>query len=149
MNRSDARELALHVILDMDYTGNSADEILETRTTPDYIESLVGETELYNDLPSKKQRSYIVAVAKGVEENRVMLEETISRHAIGWKTERISRITRCILKLAIYETLFVEDVPASVACNEAVKLTKKYDTDETASFVNGILGSFVRGETEA
>jgi len=149
MNRSDARELALHVILDMDYTGNSADDVLETRTNPEYIVSLTEETELYTDTPSKKQRSYIAAVAKGVEENKAMLEEKIGQHAIAWKTERISRITRCILKLAIYEILFIEDVPASVACNEAVKLTKKYDTAETAAFVNGILGSFVRGEAEA
>ena len=53
-------------------------------------------------------------------------------------------MTRCILQLAIFEILYVEDVPTGVAVSEAVRLAKKYDGDDTGSFVNGILGSFVR-----
>ena len=60
---------------------------------------------------------------------------------------RISKLTRCIMQLAIYEILFCEDVPTGVAISEAVRLAKKYDSSETGSFVNGILGSFARSLT--
>ena len=60
---------------------------------------------------------------------------------------RISRLTRCVMQLAIYEILFMEDIPTGVAISEAVRLAKKYDSSETGSFVNGILGSFARSLT--
>ena len=72
------------------------------------------------------------------------LNDQIRKFAIGWDISRISRLTRCILQLAIFEILYVEDVPTGVAVSEAVRLAKKYDGDDTGSFVNGILGSFVR-----
>ena len=68
----------------------------------------------------------------------------IQKYAIGWDVSRISRLTRCVLQLAIYEILYVEDVPTGVAISEAVRLAKKYDGDDTGAFVNGILGSFAR-----
>ena len=70
--------------------------------------------------------------------------EQIRRFAIGWDISRISRLTRCVLQLAIFETLFVEDVPTGVAISEAVRLAKMYDGDEAGAFTNGILGAFAR-----
>ena len=72
------------------------------------------------------------------------LNDQIRKYSIGWDLSRISRLTRCILQLAIYEILYVEDVPTGVAVSEAVRIAKKYDGDDTGSFVNGILGSFAR-----
>jgi len=60
---------------------------------------------------------------------------------------RISKLARCVMELAIYEILYVEDVPTGVAISEAVRIAKKYDGDDTGSFVNGILGSFARSLT--
>ena len=80
----------------------------------------------------------------GVANREEELNEQIRKYAIGWDISRISHLTRCIMQLAIFETLYVEDVPTGVAVSEAVRLAKKYDGNDTGSFVNGILGSFAR-----
>ncbi len=148
MNRSSARELALHLLLDIDYTQDELSAVLETRLSEDYYASLKEDSELYSERPEDAQLAYIREVVSGVREKSDSLTELIQKYAIGWKPERMSRISRIILKLALYEIQSVEDVPASVAVNEAVNLTKKYDSEETASFVNGILGSYLRSGEE-
>ena len=87
---------------------------------------------------------YIDTVVTGVANRQDELNEQIRRFAIGWDISRISRLTRCVLQLAIFETLFVEDVPTGVAISEAVRLAKMYDGDEAGAFTNGILGAFAR-----
>ena len=72
------------------------------------------------------------------------LNDAIERNAKGWKLSRLSRMTKAVLRLAIYEMRYVDDVPVGVAINEAVALDKVYDTDEAASFINGVLGSIAR-----
>ena len=77
--------------------------------------------------------------------NRVEdLNAYIQRFSIGWEVTRISRLTRAVMQLAIYEILFVEDIPVGVSISEAVRLAKKFDGDDTGAFVNGILGAFAR-----
>ncbi len=149
MTRSNARELVLHLILDMDYTKDPSAEVVETRLDRDYYATLEAENDVYAERPNQKQLAYIRQVTAGVQEKEAELRETISKYAIGWNINRISRLARAILELAIYEIRYVEDVPASVAVSEAMVLTKKYESEETASFVNGILGAFVRGEVQA
>lgn len=149
MTRSNARELVLHLILDMDYTKDPSAEVVETRLDRDYYTTLEAENDVYAERPNQKQLAYIRQVTAGVQEKEAELRETISKYAIGWNINRISRLARAILELAIYEIRYVEDVPASVAVSEAMVLTKKYESEETASFVNGILGAFVRGEVQA
>ena len=73
----------------------------------------------------------------------------LSEYSIGWDLSRISRLTRAILQLALFECQWVEDVPVGVAVNEAVTLAKKYDGDDAGTFVNGILRSFLRGQEQA
>ena len=149
MTRSNARELVLHLVLDMDYTKDPSAEVVETRLDRDYYATLEAENDVYAERPNQKQLAYIRQVTAGVQEKEAELRETISKYAIGWNINRISRLARAILELAIYEIRYVEDVPASVAVSEAMVLTKKYESEETASFVNGILGAFVRGEVQA
>ena len=74
------------------------------------------------------------------------LDRTIETYAKGWKLSRLSRMTAAVLRLAIYEMRYVDDVPVRVAINEAVELAKVYDTDEAASFINGVLGAVARAE---
>ncbi len=149
MNRSAARELALHLLLDIDFTNDDPDEVIEKRLSQEYYSSLQEDNEIYSDMPEEAQLSYIRQVVSGVQEENDKLLPVIEKFAIGWKIDRISRISKVILKIALFEISSVDDVPPSVAVNEAVKLTKKYDSDETASFVNGILGSYLRsGENE-
>ena len=73
-----------------------------------------------------------------------MLDSKISEFASGWRLARIPKINIAILRVAIYEILLVDGVPASVAVNEAVELAKKYSGTDDAAFINGILGSLVR-----
>ena len=72
------------------------------------------------------------------------IRDRIRKYSIGWDISRISKLARCILRLAIFEILYVEDVPTGVAVSEAVRIAKKYNGDDTGAFVNGILGSFAR-----
>ena len=144
MTRGDARELAVHLIYGRAFTGEEPQQVVSTRLDKEYYEKLKEENEVYSDRPSRAQLGYIDSVVAGVANRAEELNATIQKFSIGWDVSRISRLTRSILQLAIYEILFVEDVPAGVAISEAVRLAKKYDGDDTGSFVNGILGSFVR-----
>ena len=72
------------------------------------------------------------------------LNQVIQTFSHGWDISRISRLTRSIMQLAIYEINYLEDVPMAVAISEAVRLAKKYDGDDTGAFVNGILGAYAR-----
>ena len=123
MTRSNARELVLHLILDMDYTKDPSAEVVETRLDRDYYATLEAENDVYAERPNQKQLAYIRQVTAGVQEKEAELRETISKYAIGWNINRISRLARAILELAIYEIRYVEDVPASVAVREAMVLT--------------------------
>lgn len=145
MTRSNAREIAVHLIYGMDYTGQNAEEAIQSRMDGEYYPKLAEENEVYLDRPNRKQMDYINACVQGVAEYRDRLRATISAYAVGWKIHRISRFVTAVLELAIYEILFVDDVPDNVAVNEAVTLTKKYEDDEVGAFVNGILGAFLRG----
>lgn len=87
---------------------------------------------------------YSKALFTGLCENAELLDSKITEFASGWRLARIPKINVAILRVAIYEVMFVDDVPASVAVNEAVELAKKYSGTDDASFINGILGSLVR-----
>ena len=145
MTRGNARELAVHLIYSRDFTGEPPENVVEVRLEKDYYAKLSAENEVYAERPSRAQLAYIDAVVSGVANRTDDLNEHIRQFAIGWDVSRISRLARSIMQLAIYEILYVDDVPTGVAISEAVRLAKKYDGDDTGSFVNGILGSFARG----
>ena len=144
MTRANARELAVHLIYGREFTGEEPEQVVAVRLNKEYYPELSQENDVYSERPSRAQMGYIDRVVSGVSNRVEELNATISRFAIGWDVSRISRLTRCIMQLAIFEIQFVEDVPAGVAVSEAVRLAKKYDGDDTGSFVNGILGSFAR-----
>ena len=147
MTRGNARELAVHLIYGRNFTGEEPTEVVSTRLEKEYYAQLADENQVYTDRPSKAQRAYIDAVVMGVANRVDELNETISKLSVGWDISRISKLTRCVMQLAIFETLYMEDVPTGVAVSEAVRLAKKYDGDDTGAFVNGILGSFARSLT--
>ena len=144
MTRANARELAVHLIYGRDFTGEEPEQVVSTRLDKDYYSKLSLENEVYAERPSKAQMCYIDKVVSGVANRAEELNETIQKFSIGWDVTRISRLARCVMQLAIFEILYVEDVPTGVAISEAVRLVKKYDGNDTGSFVNGILGSFAR-----
>jgi N utilization substance protein B len=145
MTRANARELAVHLIYGRDFTGEEPEQVVSIRLAKEYYAKLSEENEVYAERPNRAQIAYLDKVVSGVANRAEDLNEQIQKYAIGWDISRISRLTRAIMQLAIYEILYVEDVPTGVAVSEAVRLAKKYDGDDTGSFVNGILGSFARG----
>ena len=144
MRRGDARELAVHLIYGRAFTGEAPEQVVSVRLDKEYYEKLSQEKEVYTERPSRAQLRYIDSVVSGVANREEDLNTEIQKFSIGWDVSRISKLARCIMQLAIYEILYVEDVPTGVAVSEAVRLAKKYDGDDTGSFVNGILGSFAR-----
>ena len=144
MTRGNARELAVHLIYGREFTGEEPEQVVSTRLDKDYYAKLSQENAVYEDRPSRAQVAYIDKVVFGVANRADELNDIIGKFSIGWNVSRISRLTRCILQLAIFEILYVEDVPTGVAISEAVRLSKMYDGDDTGAFVNGILGSFSR-----
>ncbi len=148
MTRANARELAVHLIYSQEFTGEEPENLISSRLDKEYYGLLATENEVYSDRPSKAQTRYLDCVVSGVVNRTEELNTHISQYAIGWDVSRISRLTRAIMQLAIFEILYVDDVPTGVAISEAVRLSKMYDGDDTGSFVNGILGSFARGLTQ-
>ena len=147
MTRADARELAVHLIYGRDFTGEEPEQVVAVRLNKEYYEQLSAENEIYAERPSRKQLLYIDNVVAGVANRTEELNQQIQKYSIGWNVSRISRLTRAVLQLALYEIQYVDDVPEGVAVSEAVRLAKKYDGNDTGSFVNGILGSFARSLT--
>ncbi len=144
MTRANARELAVHLIYGREFTGEEPEQVVTTRLNKEYYPQLSEENDVYTDRPSKAQMRYIDTVVSGVANRAEELNEIIRKYSIGWDVSRISKLTRCVMQLAIFEIQNMEDVPTGVAISEAVRLAKKYDGDDTGSFVNGILGSFAR-----
>lgn len=144
MTRANARELAVHLIYSQGFTGDEPDVVVATRLEKEYYKLLSEENEVYEERPTRTQLAYIDSVVVGVANRQEMLNEEIQKLSIGWDVSRISRLARSVMQLAIFEILFVEDVPTGVAISEAVRIAKKYDGDDTGAFVNGILGAFAR-----
>ena len=144
MTRGNARELAVHLIYAREFTGEEPEQVVSTRLDREYYDKLAEENQVYTDRPSKAQVTYIDLVVSGVANRSAELNEIIQKHSIGWDVKRISRLARTIMQLAIFEILYVEDVPTGVAISEAVRIAKMYDGDDTGAFINGILGAFSR-----
>ncbi|MBE6941839.1 MAG: transcription antitermination factor NusB [Ruminococcaceae bacterium] len=144
MTRANARELAVHLIYSQGFTGEEPDVVVATRLEKEYYKQLSAENEVYEERPTRTQLAYIDNVVAGVANRQEMLNGEIQKYSIGWDVSRISRLARSVMQLAIFEILYVEDVPTGVAVSEAVRIAKKYDGDDTGAFVNGILGSFAR-----
>ena len=147
MTRANARELAVHLIYGRVFTGEEPEKVVSVRLDKEYYSQLSAENDVYMERPSRAQLRYIDTVVAGVANREEELNQKIQAFSIGWDVTRISKLTRCIMQLAIYEILYMEDVPVGVAVSEAVRIAKKYDGDDTGSFVNGILGSFSRSLT--
>ena len=145
MTRANARELAVHLIYGRDFTGEEPEQVIAIRLNKEYYANLSQENEVYAERPSRVQRAYIDNVVAGVSNRAEELNEQIQKYAIDWDITRISKLARTIMQLAIFEILYVEDVPTGVAISEAVRIAKMYDGDDTGAFVNGILGAFARG----
>lgn len=149
MTRSEARELAMRLNFASSMTAYPAAEVMETMLDREYYDTLKAEDALYEAYPERKQTDYIERVVIGIYEHEAELDGYVEKYSSGWKFHRISRTALAIMKVAMYEIMYMTDIPDKVAMNEAVELAKKYDEPETVPYINGILGAFFKDEVSA
>lgn len=146
MKRTTAREIAVQLVFAANSTEKAAAELAEEFFDKDYYACLATENELYSEYPDERQMDYILRLVGLVDEYSIQLNKYIEKYAMGWKISRISKTALAVLRCAICEVLYMDDIPNAAAINEAVELAKGYDEAETVSFINGVLGGFMRGE---
>lgn len=146
MIRNIAREIAMHLSYELSFTDLTADELLDNRLSNDRFEELAPEYEVYGKLPGPTQQVYIRRLVKGIAEHGYELDQYIEKYAKGWKFERIPLVAAAVMRLAMYEILYMPDIPSGASINEAVEIAKKYENEDVVRFINGILGTFVRAE---
>ena len=144
MTRSNAREIACHLVFEMNFNNITAGEALQTLMEESYYPTLKTESDVYAEKPDSRQLAYLTDVVQGVQARREELEGYITKFSVGWTLGRIARMAVAIMEVCMYEALYVDDAPVSAAINEAVELTRKYEDEDVVSFVNGILGGFAR-----
>lgn len=133
MTRKDAREQAFCLIFEMAASDVPLEEVIE----------------LASEYREFETNSFSISLAEGTITNLSELDCLIEKHCIRWKMNRVSKVALAILRLALYEMRYMEEVPLRVSINEAVELCKKYGSEEEYSFVNGVLGSIAREMEEA
>ena len=149
MNRKTAREIAVELCFAAAANGVDTDELVDSFFSEEHYTTLGTEDELFSAKPDETQLAYIRTLTRLSREKAEELDDMIERYARGWKAGRISRTARAVLRIALCKILYMDDIPAAVAINEAVELDKGYDDAETVAFVNGVLGGFMRGEMAA
>ena len=146
MTRRTAREIAMHLSFATVMNRMDIREMLDAFFEPEYFATLGTEDQAYADYPDEKQLAYIRRLAEGVSGHAAELDGYIEQYAKNWEFSRISRVAAAILRVAMYEILYLPEVPYKAAANEAVNLAKLYEDSAAASFINGILASFIREE---
>ncbi len=137
MSRTLAREDAFKLIFEMRTSNKSPESIIA------YLcETAQVNNEMWaQESVSRENMDYIQVVVNGIEDNTTEINEKISSKLRKWTIERLSKVNLALLQLGTYELLYMDDVPDKVAINEAVELAKKYGGEESAAFVNGVLGA--------
>lgn len=129
MTRSEAREQAFMVLFE---------KIFDTESEISEIISKAQEAEII------KINGFAQNLLSQIEANSTAIDIAIENNLKGWSIQRLPKVSLAVLRLAIGEMMYVDDVPAGVSVNEAVELTKKYGTNDDASYVNGVLGSVAK-----
>ena len=130
MGRKQAREGAMQLIYQMEINQDFTEDALDTY--------------LNNFSFSSSEKKYVSEAIESIKKNIELIDKHIENHLEGWKLDRIAKVDLSVLRIAIYEILYRDDIPIEVSINEAIETVKKYGAEESFKFVNGILGSFVR-----
>lgn len=131
MSRRTAREVAMKLAFCKLFGGEST------------YEEVLDKSDILEE-PSEDDRCFADAIVAGIHEKESEIDALIDEMAIGWSLKRIPKVDLSILRVAIYEILFVDDVPYRVSINEAVELAKVYAGDRSPSYINGMLGTLVK-----
>ena len=133
MTRTEARRAVLELLFEREFKKDESNEEI-------YAVSCENR-EIEND-------PYVKGVYFGVCEKASEIDETINANSTGWKASRLSRVSRSILRLCIYEMVYIEEIPYLVSINEGLELAKMYEDDKARPFINGVLNS-VKNSLEA
>ncbi len=132
MNRRKSREIAMKLLFEMSINKEVYEEILV---------NFKENTDINLD---DIDFNYLERVVNGVQKNIDVIDKKIEENLKNWKFNRLSKVDLSILRIAMFEILFSEDIPDKVALNEGIELAKKYSADNSATFVNGVLGNIVK-----
>ena len=127
--RHQARKRAVDLLFEAEARGITPAEVADARNVLAQSQSDIAALN-----------PYTVTVARGVTEHAAHVDDLISAHLHGWTLERLPAVDRAVLRVAVWELLHADDVPAPVAVDEAVELAKQLSTDDSPGFVNGVLG---------
>lgn len=130
MNRRKSRELAMKLLFESSINKKQVDEIID-----DYKEQ--------NEDHKSMDFDYIKNLLSGIQEKESFLNEKIEGSLTNWKLSRISKINMAILKIAVFEIYFVEEIPDKVSVNEAIELAKVYSDEKSPAFINGAIGNII------
>ena len=144
MSRTTARAAAMQMIFEKISGGQGGEETLKMVYDELRADGLPGVDRIEKKEPDQEDREYITAALEGVLTHREEIDEKIEKTAIGWPLDRMSLVDLTILRLAVWEILYADDVPGSVSIAEAMELTERFSDPEDKSFVNGILGTILR-----
>jgi N utilization substance protein B len=132
--RTQSRDVALKLIFERELGGDGGDTTI---------------TELMELDTSKLDMTYISRVVEGVYANLTAIDEAIASHLRGWTIKRLARVDLSIMRLAVYEIMFMDDVPTAASINEALELSHIYSTEKAAPLINGVLGAIGREQDRA
>ena len=149
LSRNAARELSVRLIYEMGFAEEEKPEsFIADRLSEAAFARLNGEDPLYDNYPDDSQREYIIKLISGLHRHMPEIDSYIEKYAIGWDVGRISRMAASILRICMYEVMYMPEIPTAASIDAAVRIAKKYETGETTAFINGILGSFARKEAD-
>lgn len=130
MGRKQAREGTMKILYQMEVNEDFSEEALDI---------------YFNNFDfDESEKKYIVDAMAKIRENLESIDKYIESYSEGWNLNRLAKIDLAVLRIAIYEILYRDDIPVEVSINEAIEIAKKYSTDESFKFINGVLGGFVK-----
>lgn len=130
MGRKQAREGTMKILYQMEINEDFSNEALE----------LYFNNFSFDEL----EKEYILDAMTKIKENLDSIDKYIELYSEGWNLNRLAKIDLAVLRIAVYEILYRKDIPIEVSINEAIEIVKKYSTEESFKFINGVLGGFVR-----
>ena len=141
ISRKSAREIAVQLIYSSEFSTFDITDFSESR-----FAELAEECDIYQGTIDDVQRNYIESILNLYQENHESIDACISKYAKGWSISRLSSTARAVLRCAVCEIMYMDDIPDGVAIDSAVEIAKGYDDEDTVAYINGVLGGIVRGE---
>ncbi|MDR3043047.1 MAG: transcription antitermination factor NusB [Desulfovibrio sp.] len=144
--RRSERALAFQVLYGLSFTPATSEGALRAAyaASPDVADRTAEDEKSDRHAPATAPQGYAWEVILGVWKTQAELDEAVSGFSQNWRVERMGRVELTLLRIAVYEMLFRDDVPAKVAMNEAIELSKQFGDDNSRGFINGILDAVAR-----